>query len=155
MIKYSLSLTVLVFSLALFAQSDFIKLHPKGMPGFKTSEGKQEWVNLIAEFKKTGEIKLISLALDSPREEGLLHAEKSLALFDMLKARPNDFMKANEKEMKNFSCLFHYLIPDTQFIPFSDLDEIMATKKDPNPFREKAKLYFKNIKDDTLKPAGC
>ncbi len=162
MINYSSFLTVLVLCLNLYAAGEFFTDHQKGLPLIHNAQGKKTWDDLVTEFKKTGDSRLISLVLGSQPEAGIYHAEKAIHLFDMLKARPVDFMKSEEVKAINYACVFYYLIPPTRFIPFGDVEDAMSAKvsgKDDqkvSQFRLEAKKYHKKLSDPKVEvPSPC
>lgn len=124
----------------------FLKNHSKGIGLAGTALGDKNWKNLLNLYNQSGDHRLLGLALNSPNGEGNQAAEKSKYVMEIFKQRPIDFISGLKKFKIKNSCIFRYIIPRTQFIPFSEVKSVLKNIKTKIPeidtFLQDAEAYY-------------
>jgi hypothetical protein len=156
MVKFILTISILSIFVGVVRGANkpsevdlFIKNHPHGLAIAGTAEGSKSWKSLIKLYTVSGDERLLGLALKSPSGVSNQAAEKSMHLVEILKKRPDDFIRDSKKFVKKNSCIFRYIIPRTQFIHFDEIKGILSRAKknrDVDVFSQEARLYYEAVK---------
>jgi|GEM_PF-3694169 len=142
---------IFTYSLAVNASKgesskDFLKKYSSGLDEKGTEEGNRAWYKLQDLFKSTPSAELLSLAFKAAKGKGIRTAEYSMELVALLKSAPGPFMNSSVQLLgNNLSCLFQYIIPQTQFITFDEIKDLMNKKTDQTIQNKYGPLNAKNI----------
>lgn len=133
------------------ATSEFITQNSKGLNPKTRDEGRRKWDKLLDLYKKTGRTELVKTALLTKPNAQLQAVEKALVFYDMLFARPSEFITAAKTHDPDLTCFFEILIPRTQFIPFEDIkNKVAAISPRTSAVEDWSKRsadYFKRISE--------